>query len=287
LGEFLKHLIRKIATAKGQQELLTGLTGLKDVLKRPESQALFIQFGGLPRLASLLTRHQNPQALYLAGFCVWLLSFNDLAIPHLNQNEVTYKLVDIIKVVIREKVVRVCVSTLLNLLNKPTFNEREMIASGASKVLDTMLKGRWKDDDLVKDLQVIKDSLDKALEDLSSFELYKAEVASGHLEWTPVHTERFWREHNRKFEDNNFLLIKELIKLLATSDDELTLAVACYDLGEFARFYDDGRRIVMQLKGKQRLMAQMANQSAKVAEQALLAVQKLLVSNWESLNKPS
>jgi V-type H+-transporting ATPase subunit H len=286
LGEFVKYLIRNVAKSKGQP-LLTALSALKDVLKRPEAQVLFIQFGGVQRITTLLHKsQQNPQLLYLVGFCLWLLSFDEQAISHLSQNEVTYRLIDIIKVVIREKVVRVCVSTLLNMLNKPAFCEREMIASGGVKVLDGLLKGRWKDEDLVKDLTTLKDSLEKSLEDLSSFELYQAEVSSGHLEWTPVHTERFWREHNRKFENENFALIKKLLALLRSAEDELTLAVACYDIGEFARFYDDGRRIVTQLKGKQLLMAQMTNKSQIVAAQALLAVQKLLVSNWESLNKP-
>ena len=77
-----------------------------------------------------------------------------------------------------------------------------------------------------------------------------------------------------------------LIALL-DGEDEVTLQVACYDIGEFARFHEDGKRVIQQLGGKARLMRQMNSAHPKVAKQALLAVQKLLVTNWEVLTKSS
>jgi hypothetical protein len=58
------------------------------------------------------------------------------------------------------------------------------------------------------------------------------------------------------------------------------------DLGEFARFHPDGRIIVQKLGGKTKLMeilSASSKHSHAVAKQALLAVQKLMVTNWESL----
>ena len=38
--------------------------------------------------------------------------------------------------------------------------------------------------------------------------MYKAEVLSGNLEWSPVHkNEKFWRENIMRFEDSNFQVL--------------------------------------------------------------------------------
>ncbi len=78
---------------------------------------------------------------------------------------------------------------------------------------------------------------------------------------------------------------RKVIALLDKSDSELTQTVACSDLGEFARFHPDGKRIITQFGGKNKLMALMAQKSGsgKVTSAALLAVQKLMVNNWEHL----
>jgi hypothetical protein len=44
-------------------------------------------------------------------------------------------------------------------------------------------------------------------------------------------------------------------------------------------------RILTRLKGKEKLMMQMSHPSPDVQKQALLAVQKLMVTNWSSLQK--
>ena len=81
---------------------------------------------------------------------------------------------------------------------------------------------------------------------------------------------------------------------LLDSESEVTIEVACYDLGEFARFHPEGRRcvcvcmwfqlcvfrVITRLGGKRKLMAQMHHKNAKIAKQALLSVQKLMVNNW-------
>ena len=98
-----------------------------------------------------------------------------------------------------------------------------------------------------------------------------------------MHAEKFWRENVHRFEEHNFQLIQTLVNLL-DSQDELTLAVCCYDLGEFARFHPDGRRLLDRFHGKSKLMIKMQSTSAQVAKQALLAVQKIMVHNWDALN---
>lgn len=50
---------------------------------------------------------------------------------------------------------------------------------------------------------------------LSSFDKYRKEVASGQLDWSPMHTaDTFWRENVDKFEERDFLVRPLLLLLL-------------------------------------------------------------------------
>jgi len=165
-----------------------------------------------------------------------------------------------------------------------------MIGNHVHKVIATLVSRKWKDPNLVMpDLLFVQSHLEHVLNELSSFEVYKAELKSGELQRSPVHSEKFWSEHYLLFEEDNFLLIHELVALLQPRSSEVTLEMACFDLGEFARCHPDGRRVLRNPKvgAKERLMALMSSKNPKVAKQALLCVQKLMVANWESLNKSS
>jgi len=124
------------------------------------------------------------------------------------------------------------------------------------------------------------------VQDLSSFDEYITEVKSGRLEWSPVHrSEKFWRENAHHLNDKNYELLKILIQLLETSKDPLVLSVACFDLGEYVRHYQRGKHVLEQLGGKTMVMTLLSHTDPNVRYEALLAVQKLMVHNWEYLGR--
>eukprot|EP00457_Paulinella_chromatophora_P011626 gb/GEZN01011779.1/.p1 GENE.gb/GEZN01011779.1/~~gb/GEZN01011779.1/.p1 ORF type:complete len:173 (-),score=30.16 gb/GEZN01011779.1/:102-620(-) len=162
-----------------------------------------------------------------------------------------------------------------------------MIGHGLPRLVTTLKSRTWKDKDVEGDLVKVDNVLETAIEDLSSFEMYSAEVMSGTLTWSPVHTSTFWKDNINKFEYKNFVLIDRLIQALKESKDETALEVACFDLGEFARFHPDGKRIIEKAGGKPILMRMLAHKSPGVKKQALLCIQKLMVQNWQFLHKTS
>lgn len=278
---------------------------LKHLLKDAEIRSHFVKDvrvkdgylvkdgSGMDVLVKLLRDHsQNSdvQLLYLVVYCLWLISFQKKCHGVLRQKKIITQFTEICKTVNREKVVRVCLSTFVNLIDEAKFNE-DMIGAGLPKVLGSLTTRKWKDTDLIADLEKLDQKLDDKIMELSSYEMYRAEVLSGALRWGPVHTEQFWRENYNKFDENNFDLIKPLINLL-NSEDHTIVQVACYDLGEFARFHPDGKRRILNLKietsrgtttAKILMMGKMSHINEEVQKQALLAVQKLMVKNWESL----
>jgi len=263
---------------------------------------------------------KNQQVLYVAGFSLWLLSFNDPLIPKLKEADITRALVDTVKTVTREKVVRICFSVLYNLLTRsgadgsaaaeedkkkegePNHVEglerkaegsaqnlafsfaEDMIGLGLHRAIENLLTRKWKDNDVVVNMEFIQSKLRYVLRQLSSFDRYAAEANSGHLQQSPVHSEDFWKENFAKFSTRQFYLIQTLVGLL-DSDDETTLEMACFDLGEFARYHPDGRRVIAHHQGKLKLMPLMNHPNSNVAKQALLSVQKLMLTNWEQLNR--
>lgn len=78
---------------------------------------------------------------------------------------------------------------------------------------------------------------------LTSFEKYVKELNAQNLTWSPVHTEKFWKENVKKFEENDFLLIRKLAEILKSNNNQ-NIAVACYDLGEFCRFHPFGKVVL-------------------------------------------
>lgn len=71
-----------------------------------------------------------------------------------------------------------------------------------------------------------------------------------------------------------------LIDLLE-SDDPKTVAVALFDLGEFVRFYPNGKHIVKRLGAKKVAMKLMTHENPEVQKQALQCISKMMVNKWE------
>lgn len=99
----------------------------------------------------------------------------------------------------------------------------------------------------------------------------------------PCHTAKFWKENIKQTEKNNFYVIKKLIDLL-DSEDETTQAVACFDLGEFSRLHPFSKTILEQFEGKTKLMKIIEKESPIVRENALVAIQKLMINNWQIIS---
>nr|KAG5692880.1 hypothetical protein BaRGS_002315 [Batillaria attramentaria] len=79
--------------------------------------------------------------------------------------------------------------------------------------------------------------------------------------------------------------LRILVRLLETSRDALILSVAAHDIGEYVRYYPHGKHVIEQLGAKQLVMQYLTHEDPNVRYEALLAVQKLMVHNWEYLGR--
>jgi V-type H+-transporting ATPase subunit H len=114
------------------------------------------------------------------------------------------RLVEVVKGSTKEKVVRVVIMSIRNLLAKGAF-AAQMIDLGLPHIVQNLKAQAWTDEDLLDALNQLEIGLKDNLKKLSSFEKYKQQVLLGHLDWSPMHKDpSFWRENINNFEENDF-----------------------------------------------------------------------------------
>ncbi|KAF5940531.1 hypothetical protein HYC85_021698 [Camellia sinensis] len=255
----------------------TAINCLATLLKEPMARSSFVQADGVKLLIPLISpasTQQSIQLLYETCLCVWLLSYYEPAIEYLATSRTLARLTDVVRGSTKEKVVRVVVLTLRNLLPKGTFGA-QMVDLGLPQVVQSLKAQAWSDEDLLEALNQLEDGLKDNIKKLSSFDKYKQEVLLGHLDWSPMHKDPiFWRDNITNFEENDFQILRVLVTILDTSRDPRALAVACFDL---SHTYPAGRIIVTDLKAKERVMKLMDHENAEVTKNALLCIQRLFL----------
>ncbi|CAL5422064.1 unnamed protein product [Camellia sinensis] len=272
----------------------TAINCLATLLKEPMARSSFVQADGVKLLIPLISpasTQQSIQLLYETCLCVWLLSYYEPAIEYLATSRTLARLTDVVRGSTKEKVVRVVVLTLRNLLPKGTFGA-QMVDLGLPQVVQSLKAQAWSDEigilmmrmafssfkDLLEALNQLEDGLKDNIKKLSSFDKYKQEVLLGHLDWSPMHKDPiFWRDNITNFEENDFQILRVLVTILDTSSDPRALAVACFDLSQFIQYYPAGRIIVTDLKAKERVMKLMDHENAEVTKNALLCIQRLFL----------
>ena len=289
--------ISAVMTADGgsttaDEQLGRILSGLASFLITDQNRFLFCTppSRGPYVLAALLDKDVGlpVQIYYQTIFALWLLSFvntqdsNAIVVEGvsdaLEKAAVPRRLTNVLREIFAEKVIRISLATLRNMLNMSVPLRKEMVGAGLVAALQSLCFRRWNDEDIRDDLGVLADALESELASMSNFDVYRAEVLSGALEWTPVHRdEEFWRENVEKLERNQQEVLRCMVRLLQESTDNTVLAVACNDLAQFIKFHPRGRAIAQSLGVKGRLMELMVTGEGDVRRYALNCVQVLMI----------
>uniref|UniRef100_U5EWK6 V-type proton ATPase subunit H n=1 Tax=Corethrella appendiculata TaxID=1370023 RepID=U5EWK6_9DIPT len=265
---------------------------LQMMLRVDEYRFAFVSVDGISTLISILSSRVNFQVQYQLVFCLWVLTFNPLLAEKMNKFNVIPILADILSDCAKEKVTRIILAVFRNLIEKPEDSQVSkehciaMVQCKVLKQLSILEQRRFDDEDITGDVEFLTEKLQNSVQDLSSFDEYATEIKSARLEWSPVHkSAKFWRENAQRLNEKNYELLRILVHLLETSKDPLVLSVASFDIGEYVRHYPRGKHVIEQLGGKQLVMQLLGHDDPNVRYEALLAVQKLMVHNWEYLGK--
>ncbi|UKK02467.2 vacuolar ATP synthase subunit H [Theileria orientalis] len=258
------------------------LHALSNVLQLKKNHALVQNPAVLALLRAGLGRESPPNTQYKCVFCVWLVSRSEEYVPVLHDNELVRLLCELLAATKVEKVIRICLLVFGNLLGNAQCLE-VMVETNVLQTLTLLAYDKWHDDELYDNIHRLHAQLENKTFKLSNFERYCAELATGLLRWSILHSEKFWLLHNEKFEQDEFVHISKLVELLDSSD-ATTVSIACFDLGEFARLYRNGKRICKKFKVKDKVMDLITNKDRDIARQAMLCAQKLMVQHWQQVS---
>ncbi|KAK1861627.1 hypothetical protein I4F81_004209 [Pyropia yezoensis] len=244
-----------------------------------------------------LANRSSVQVVYEALLCLWLISFaaaNDNVSGAMDAAAVPRRLAALLRDAAAEKTVRVALATLRNLVSRAGGGRgeqlrREMVGAGLVAILGRLSARGWADEELRSDLSSLSDALADELASMSTLDVYRSEVLSGALGWTPVHTDAaFWRTNAEALERDNRHVLRALVRLLYDQASEpVVQAVACHDLAMFIKAHPRGRAIANSLDVKGRLMQLMESPDAAVRRHALNAVQVLMIMHYDLLQRAS
>jgi len=231
----------------------------------------------------------QPALAYKCVFAIWLVSYESGAIlAELRARKAVEKVRDILAVSRVEKVVRMSLMVIKALLQNKGFCE-DMVEANMLEVVQAVEYEKWRDAELYDEIKDLCGAISGQVNELSNFDRYERELKTGSLKWGYTHTSKFWGENVMKFESNDYRALKMLAALLLNpASDTQTLAVACYDLGEFVSLHPLGKRKVAQLQVKERIMELMAavgDDMRDVRREALLCCQKIMLNKWQDLEK--
>ncbi|KAJ8651800.1 hypothetical protein O0I10_012621 [Lichtheimia ornata] len=226
----------------------------------------------------------TPQMQYQIIFCLWLLTFEGEIAANINrQYDIVPKLTEIAKAAVKEKVIRVAVATLRNLVEKaPAENLAAMLVVKLLPFMENLSSRKWSDSDILEDIDYVKERLQENFQSLTTFEQYASEIETGKLEWSPPHkSEAFWKENYSRLEEHNYQLLRALARILSTSTSPVVLAVGANDVGQYSKYASKaGKRFLQDIGAKQRVMELMTHEDSDVRYQALAAVQKYMHQAW-------
>ena len=308
--------IREAARGTLRDKMHFALQTVMILVREDSVRDALVGSGGVKLLAKLCDpKCDDPQQLYEVCFSLWVMSYSNKASEEFGPNKVIESLCEIISANFREKLTRVAIATLVNVVSKQNGEHcHTMSDCDLLETLKDLSESHWADPDVVAGIDELKEAMQKNYRVLSSFERYRKEVIKGDLKWGPVHSEKFFRENAQEMGEDDFKIVRILIDLLrkavATSpsiakaseidDVEVNLtglqlsalndginmesvAVACYDLGEFMRFYPSGKRVIVTLGAKPLVMSLLEHEDDGVQEQALACCSKIMINNWDQI----
>eukprot|EP00747_Dinoflagellata_sp_TGD_P064467 gnl/TRDRNA2_/TRDRNA2_153919_c0_seq6.p1 gnl/TRDRNA2_/TRDRNA2_153919_c0~~gnl/TRDRNA2_/TRDRNA2_153919_c0_seq6.p1 ORF type:complete len:449 (-),score=116.02 gnl/TRDRNA2_/TRDRNA2_153919_c0_seq6:118-1464(-) len=262
------------------------LEAITNLLKCDRFRAPVCQTPGVADKIFAVERTAPSPVLYRSVFAIWAMSFDQQNSSVLKSRKAVKYLKEILNYSRVEKVVRLALTVLKNFLGDKAMCE-EIAEEGMLEVVAPLEYEKWRDAELYDDIREVVQKISSEVKELSSYDRYERELATGKLAWGFIHSDKFWAENVMKFESNDFRSVKLLAGLIQSdTTDPTTLSVACHDIGEFVSLHPLGKKKVAQLRVKERVMELMGStepQHREVRREALLCCQKIMLNKWQDI----
>ena len=153
-----------------KDELLLGSLWLQFYLEYPQNRADFVneRIDFISLVIRQLKAVKSNQIQYQFLFCLWLLTFDTNNCCKLLQlQDFVPNLVEVAKVAVKEKVVRLVVSCFTNLLKFARINAiPQFVGSKVAPFVDTLVTRTYSDQELLEDIRSLAEELRNEIQKL-------------------------------------------------------------------------------------------------------------------------
>lgn len=285
---FLSTILGFSAPA-GTDAATSTLEAIVNLLKAPKFRSCVWNTAGVSDFVFDVPLHGKPAALYKSFFACWLLSFDPEYADDLKKYGVVAKIKKSLTSSRIEKVVRMCLTVVKNMLAIKPLCE-EVVESNVLDAVRALEYEKWREEEFYSEIAEMVQLIGAKVQEVSNFDKYEAEAASGKLTWGFIHTPKFFGENIMKFEKNDFSIVQKLKTIIITQPDPTSTAIACHDIGEFVALHPIGKKKVTQLQLKEPIMEIMASSQPEMREarrEALLCCQKIMLNKWMEVVEPT
>jgi V-type H+-transporting ATPase subunit H len=282
----VKEFTTAVVTKKYNVSEVGTLDALTNLLKSPDLRGGVWETEGVKTTVTEFSTQTVVPVLYKCCFSIWMVSYDAELLSDLKNLGAIQQLRKVLATNRTEKVVRVALLALRNLLGNAETAE-EVVEAGAGEAVEALEYEKWRDPEVYDSVKAVASSIQSAVAHHSNFSRYEREIKMKKLNWGFIHSDKFWNENYLAFEKDDFAVVKALVDIVSDDrKDPITLSVACHDIGEFARLHPSGKSVLGRWpRAKAMVMERMGHEDREVAREALLCTQKLMLNRWQDLQE--
>ncbi|QLG71484.1 hypothetical protein HG535_0B05260 [Zygotorulaspora mrakii] len=244
------------------------------------------------RIVATNSNNLGIQLQYYSLLLIWLLTFDRNIAFELTQFYLQdfLNLLKLVKVTIKEKISRICISIILQCTSSGVKSHKKVIKNllllgNALPVLQSLSERKYSDEELRDDMATLKEILEKEYQELTSFDEYVAELDSKLLCWSPSHVDNgFWSDNIDKFKSQNWKLFRQLISVLIEAKEsdlndkqhKTILEVALSDITHVIELLPESTHVLNESNGKVVIMELLNHPDPRVKYEALKATQSVI-----------
>ena len=169
-SESLLSFVKHCCSGSDKDELLLGSLWLQFFLENPQNRTSFVKerIDFITVLIVQLKSVKSTQIQYQLLFCLWLLTFDaDNCTILLHLQDLVPSLIDVAKLAVKEKVVRLVISCLSNLLKFAKFQAiPQFVGSKVSQFVETLQSRTYSDQEFLDDINSLAEELKSEIQKL-------------------------------------------------------------------------------------------------------------------------
>jgi V-type H+-transporting ATPase subunit H len=189
------------------------------------------------------------------------------------------ELCKLLTVDVKPKVKRLVIAILRNYSEVGSNYVAQLLRFQLNESLEATINDHMDEEEL-EDVSYLKEKMSIAIQKMSNFDEYYAELQSGELEWTPYHKSTlFWKNNSSRFEEKEYECLRLLLQIYRSSKSQKTLLIFLNDIQQYLCCIPNSSKVLLDLGLKPTLIGLLEYPNEEIKYQALITLQKFLCTD--------